>query len=125
MGLFDGFPFKTKEQRDREQRDFEKRVFPFGLEQREAARTVLATLIPEYKYDNERLFAFICAKDRYILDEMTDEAIDKARAQLSKMKWMQPEQIELVLALVKLDSNIDSMSEYPTPEAVYAARQPV
>lgn len=125
MGLFDGFPFKSKEQAQREQKDFEKRVFPFGLEQREAARAVLAAVIPGQKHDNERLFAFISAKDNYILDEMSEEALNKSRAKLATMKWLSAEEIELVLALVRLDSAIQSLEDYPTPQQVTAASQPV
>ena len=47
MGLFDGFPFVSKEERERRRKDFEKRVAPFGVEeQREKLKALLAELFP-------------------------------------------------------------------------------
>ena len=118
MGWFDGFPFQSREDMEREKRDFERRVFPLGLAQRDAARTVLRELIPHIKSDSESLFAFISAKDIYMLNEQTDEALARARAQMKKLRYFTEEDKDKILALLLLDATATSLEEYPTAQEV-------
>ncbi len=120
MGWFDGFPFQSREQMDKEKRDFEKRVFPFGLAQRDCARAVLQQLVPNKKFEGEALFAFISSKDIYMQNEQSPEGLQHARKQLKRMRFFSEEDKDKILALVVLDAAAPSLEEYPTAEAVLA-----
>lgn len=114
MGWLDGWPFKSKEQTEKERQAFEQRVFPLGEGQRAAAQAVLDELLVAKKMKaSDRMFAFIVAKDRYELDERSPEAVDAARAQLVKLRWLSAEQIDLVLTLVRLDALVENLDDYP------------
>lgn len=122
MGLFDGWPFKSKEQMEREKQEFEERVFPFGAPQREACMQVLQQLLHGKRLkDSDRMFTFILAKDRYMLDKKTDEALETAREKIAGMRWVPAEEIDLLLALVRLDAEVEDLASYPTAEDVLRA----
>ena len=122
MGWFDGWPFKSKEESEQERVAFEKRVFPFGEAQRECCKAVLEQIITAKKMrDTDKMFAFILAKDRFAKGEQSEESMEAARRELSKMRWMPPEQMELLLALVRLDARLPSLEDYPTAEDVLRA----
>ena len=118
MGWFDGFPFQSKADMEKEKRDFEKRVFPFGLEQRDHARTVLQELIPHVKSDTELLFAFINSKDIYMKDEQSEEGLLRARQQMKKLRYFTEEDKDRILTLVQLDAAAPSLENYPTAQDV-------
>lgn len=118
MGWFDGFPFQSKEDMEKEKRDFEKRVFPFGMEQRDCARAVLQQLIPHIKSDTELLFAFINSKDIYMKNDQTDEALARARQQMKKLRYFTEEDKDMILTLVQLDAAAPSLDAYPTAQDV-------
>lgn len=122
MGWLDGWPFKSRDQQFKEQAEFERRVFPFGEGQREKALTVLRQVVPNPKIrDNELLFAFLSAKDKYVQGEMTLDALEEAREHMVKMRWLRGVNVEPVLALVRLEADIDSLEDYPTAEDVQKA----
>lgn len=118
MGWFDGFPFKTKEQMERERKEFESRVFPLGPEQKDIALAILKQLLvrPKLK-DNEKLYAYISAKDKYAYHG-DDGGVEYAQSALRKQKWLNEEEIRLVLALVMLDTKATSLEEYPSIEEI-------
>ena len=118
MGLFEGWPFKSKEQSERESREFKERVFPFGETQRESARSVLRQIVSPKMRDTEMLFAFLSAKDRYILDEKSPKSLEDSRNRLKKQGFAKERDIDLILALVQLDSISASLDSYPTAEDV-------
>ncbi len=120
MGLFDGFPFRSREDLRRQAEDFEQRVLPFGDAQKGMALSVLQRLIKGKKLnDADRLFAFLNAKDAYTKQKEQSDALNSARQELKKQeRFMTPEEINLVLALVVLDSALLSLDEYPTEEQV-------
>lgn len=123
MGWFDGFPFKSKQQREKERREFERLVFPFGVEeQRAAARKVLNEMLPGKKIqDEQRLYAFICAKEAYLTCEEAGEEVDAALRTMRKQPWITDEFAASILSLIRLEKNIESLEEYPTAEEVQAA----
>ena len=114
MGWLDGFPFKTKEQIEKDQKAFEKRVLPFGTAQRDAAKSVLKELLPPRTRDDEMLFAFISAKDAFTQEEDPAEGRAAALASLNRGKWLKEPAKSCVLALVMLDVQITALEEYPT-----------
>ena len=120
MGWFDGFPFQSRADMEKEKRDFERRVFPFGLEQRDCARAVLSELFPKIKNDIELLFAFINSKDIYMQDEQTQEGLDRARHQMKKLRNLTEQDKEKILTLVVLDASAPSLEAYPTAQDVLA-----
>lgn len=121
MGWFDGWPFKSGEKMQKEQQEFEKRVFPFGMEQRDKAQAVLQQLSTGKQSIQEMMFAFIHAKDNYTQEEDADKALARSNAVLDKLRWRKPQDRQLVQALLLLDLSAPSLEEYPTAEQVQAA----
>lgn len=122
MGLFDGFPFKSREQQEKESKEFARRVFPFGLEeQREAVRQLLRPLVSPRLDDQEMLFAFISAKDKYIDEEKSEEGLQLARGVIRRQPSISEQDREIILAAVRLEAEAVSLDDYPTPEQVRAA----
>ena len=118
MGWFEGFPFVSKEERDRRRRDFEKRVAPFGVEaQREKLRATLKELFPDMD-TTDAIFAFFDAKDSYTYKETKEEGYAAARAKLRKQRWIDGRKETIMLRLLELESEITSLDEYPTAEQV-------
>ena len=114
MGWFDGFPFVTKEERERRKRDFEKRIAPFGVEeQREKLKATLSELFP--KEDQlDVVFAYYDAKDAYTAKETAEEGIRAARLKLRKARWVDGRKETIMLRLIELEIGLTSLDEYPT-----------
>ncbi len=119
MGLFDGWPFKTREQEEKEKKDFEKRVFHLGIEQREAARAVIKEGTSAKLKDKEGLFAFICVKDAYTQGEEDNNGPEFAQNAMKKQKWIKKDDMKFIYALVCLDVRTSSLETYPTAEDVH------
>jgi hypothetical protein len=119
MGWFDGWPFKSKEQQERDRLEFERRIFPLGLAQRAAAQAVLDELVVDKRVRAlEAMFAFIAAKDCYECGERTPESLESASQAIKLNRRIKGAQVEMVLALVRLDSLAKSLDGYPTAEDV-------
>ena len=123
MGWFDGFPFKTQKQVEKERKTFENRVFPLGLEaQRDAARTVLREALTTKAEDEQLLFPFICGKDAYV-SAMEDEEPPRVAAlfAIRHLRWLSSDEKKIFLALIELDIQAGSLENYPTADMVRAA----
>ena len=118
MGWFDGFPFKTREQAAREAKEFERRIFPLGMEQKGAAQQVLEDLLDKKLSVNEKMFAFISAKDLCYKEEDFDNGLVLARKHLEGQRWLSLQDREYVLTLIVLENNIPSLDRYPTAQQV-------
>ncbi|MDL2324353.1 hypothetical protein LJC61_04285 [Ruminococcaceae bacterium OttesenSCG-928-A16] len=123
MGWFDGFPFKSKEQREKERIKFQTKVLPFGEPQKKAALLVLKQLAGTKLQDEELLFAFFSAKDKYISGLEDDEALEAAAAAIKKHPRLTPADKQNVVALVHLEYGIESLDNYPTPQQVLQAAE--
>jgi hypothetical protein len=118
MGWFEGFPFVSREERERRRREFEKRVVPFGLEeQRGKLKETLIGLFPDLNY-TEAMFAFYDAKDAYTLKEKGEAGLAAARLKLKKLRWIDARKEQLLLRLVELESEIGSLDEFPAAAQV-------
>jgi hypothetical protein len=119
MAWFEGFPFVSKEDRERKRKNFEKRLVPHGLEeQRDCARQTLKDLFPDLD-SKDSLFAFFDAKDAYTKcreddDKDVQDGRAAAAAKLKKLKWIDERKMKLLLAYIELESGIDSLEDYPT-----------
>ncbi|MCL2111220.1 MAG: hypothetical protein FWH32_02995 [Clostridiales bacterium] len=114
MGWFEGFPFVSKEERERRRRDFEKRVTPFGVEeQREKTRETLKGLFPDIDA-TDAIFAFFNAKDAYTYAETKEEAYVKAKLKLRGTKWIDGRTETVMLRFIELENEIASLDDYPT-----------
>lgn len=120
MGWFDGFPFKSKAQQDKERKAFEKTVFPFGVEEhREAARKVLHEVLQANKLqDDQRLYAYIIAKEAYMECEDVGEEANAALRVLHKQPWVTDEHAALIISLIRLEKGAESLENFPTAEQV-------
>lgn len=122
MGWFEGFPFTSKTDRAKRQREFEKRVVPFGAEaQRERQRATLRELFPGMD-TTDLLFALFDAKDAFTKAENDDEEkVDPraaARKRLKRLKWVDERKERILLRLIELERDIESLDEYPTARQV-------
>lgn len=120
MGWFDGFPFKSKTQMERERREFESRIFPFGLEaQRAAALAVLRAVVQNDKLPNEELlYCFIAAKDAYLSVDTQSEGLAAMDKIFGRQRKLAEEERRKITALVLLDNKAPSLEEYPRPSEV-------
>jgi len=120
MGLFDGFPFVSKEERERRSRDFENRIAPFGLEeQRNKLKVTLVDLFPGIDI-TDLMFVYFDAKDSYTLKENSEDGVRSARFKLSKVKWMDKRKETIMLRLIELERGLTSLDDYPTANDVLA-----
>ena len=118
MGWFDGFPFTSKEERERRRKEFEKRVAPFGVEaQREKIKEVLKELFPKIDV-TDALFAFFDAKDVYTKKDTKEEGYAAAQLKLRKTRWIDARNAEIMLRFVELEIDAVSLEEYPTAKDV-------
>ena len=114
MGWFDGFPFVSKEERERRRKEFEKRVVPFGVEeQREKLKILLKELFPKVDA-TDAVFAFFDAKDTYTKKETKEEGYAAAQQKLRKTRWIDGRAETIMLRLIELESEITSLEEFPT-----------
>ena len=118
MGWLDGFSFKTKEQREKESKAFEKQVFPLGIWQRDAARAVLEQFEMPKISSEQRLFAFICAKEKHTEKEDAREALQSAADELNRHRWLPPNARTVITALLLLEAGAEDLERYPTAEQV-------
>jgi hypothetical protein len=118
MGWLDGFPFVTKEERDRRAREFENRLLPYGLEeQRNCAKQTLKALFPDLD-SVDSMFAFFDAKDAYTKNEKGATGRAAAEAKLKRLKWVDARMTKILLSYIELESEIHSLEQYPTPEEI-------
>jgi len=118
MGWFDGFPFVSKEERERRSREFQKRVAPFGVEeQREKLRVVLEELFPDLD-QTDAMFTFFNAKDAYTYKETKEEGEVAARIRLRRARWMDGQKETIMMKLLEMEMAITSLDEYPTAKDV-------
>lgn len=114
MGWFDGWPFKSKEQIAKERRQFERRVLPFDADgQREVVLSILRQTMNQKLKDEERLFAYLTAKDKYTLDDENPEDYTAAEETLRKMRWLTGDDRLVVLALLRLERSATGPEDYP------------
>ena len=118
MGWFDGFPFVSKEERDRRRRDFEKRIAPFGVEvQREKLKEILKELFPDRDV-TDSLFVYFDAKDAYTNKETPEESYAAAKLKLRRQRWVDGRKETIILRLIELELEITSIEEFPTAKQV-------
>ena len=120
MGWFEGFPFVSKEERERRRKDFEKRVVPFGVEaQREKLKGTLKELFPGVD-STDAAFAFFDAKDAYTKKETKEEGYVAAQIKLRRTRWIDAGKEAIMLRFIELESEITSLDEFPTAAEVLA-----
>ena len=118
MGMFDGFPFVSKEERERRRKDFEKRVAPFGVEdQREKLKETLSGLFPGAD-QTDIMFKYYNAKDAYTIKETKEEGFVAAQMKLRRTQKMDGRTETILLRLIELDTELTSLDEFPTAEQV-------
>ena len=121
MGWFDGFPFTSKEERERRRKEFEKRVAPFGVEeQREKLKVTLKELFPKIDI-TEAMFVFYDTKDAYTKKETKEEGNAAARMKLRKTKWIDNRAETIMLRFLEMEIETASLDEYPTAKDVLSS----
>ena len=118
MGMFDGFPFVSKEERDRRKRDSDKRLVPYGLEeQRKCLKKTLNRLFPDLS-SQDALYVYYDAKDAYTKNEKGEPGRIAAMKKLKAHKWIDDRKLMLFMKLIELESEIESLEDFPTAEDV-------
>ena len=118
MGWFDGFPFTSKEERDRRRREFEKRVVPFGVEEhREKLKALLKELFPGID-PMDTLFTYFDAKDAYTYKETKEEGEAAARRKMKRQRWVTGRVETIMIRLIELEGGIESLDDFPTAKEV-------
>jgi len=118
MGWFDGFPFVSREERERRRKDFEKRLAPLGVEdQRDKLKTLLKELFPGID-QVDLLFAYYDAKDAYTKKETPEEGYAAARIKLRKPRWMDGRKETIMIRLIEIENGLESLDDYPTADDV-------
>lgn len=118
MAWFEGFPFVSKEERERRDREFKKRLVPCGLEEsREHLQAVLKELFPDLD-TKDGMFAFYDAKDSYTKNDKGELGRIAAMKRLKRLKWIDDRKMYIFMALIELESEIDSLEDYPTKAQV-------
>ncbi len=118
MGWFDGFPFKSKAQMDKERAEFEQRIFPLGLEQRDEALRLLRQFFSRKRKDDEVLYAFISSKDSYTRAQNPEDSLKRIHTKLRKHNKFSDNEIQVIMALLPLDAGAESLEGYPTAEDI-------
>ena len=118
MGMFDGFPFVSKEERERRRKDFEKRVAPFGVEdQREKLKETLSGLFPGADL-TDIMFKYYNAKDAFTIKETKEEGLMAAQMKLRRTQKMDGRTETILIRLIELDTELTSLDDFPTAEEV-------
>jgi hypothetical protein len=122
MSLLDGWPFRNKEDIERKNREFNDRVMPLGPGQKDLALSVLGELKPPRSRNDKKelLFAYLVAKDKYVQKGKGDEGMAVMDAELKKLKYLSQDEMRLIIALIKYDSEIIDINYYPTAEKIRA-----
>lgn len=118
MSIQDWFSFKSKAQHQQELNEFEQRIFPLGPQQRARALALLEEITGLQRQEQELLFAFVSAKDRYLKSGRDEAALERARRELLAGRWVPKRHAPLVLALVVLDAEVQDLALYPSGEVV-------
>lgn len=121
MGWFDGWPFKTREVTDKEKAAFQKRVLPYGEEERTAIEKLLKQALNGKLSSQEILFTYLNAKDKYTLEEEPQDGLLKAVASFKITKRLAARDKALMLTLLQLELEMESMDGFPTLQALQTA----
>ena len=118
MGLFEGFPFVSKEERERRRKDFENRMAPYGVDEtRDNLQQILKELFPSLD-QRDSLFVFYDTKDSYTKSGKGEEGLDVAKKRMSRLRWIDERNKKLFLTFIEMESEITSLDEYPTAKQV-------
>jgi len=108
--LFDDlFKFVRPSEARQRERDFRAKIFPLGMGQRDLALAALRPLIKPKIHDEELLFTFITAKQKYI-----DDSEHIANIYLQRQKQFSDDERAHIMELIRLDISAKSLEEYPT-----------
>ena len=118
MGWFDGFPFVSKDERERRRKDFEKRIAPFGIdEQRKKLAATLKGLFPDVD-QMDAMFTFFDAKDAFTSKDDKAAGEVAARARLRRQRWVNGRTEAIMLRFVEMECEVESLEDYPSAEDV-------
>jgi hypothetical protein len=123
MGLFDGWPFRSKEEIERRNREFNERVMPLGETQKELALAVLGKLKPpkSRNSDKELLYGYLVAKDKYVQESKGQDGMNAMSRELDRMAFLSDEEKRVIRTLVQYDSEIINIDYYPSADKIRAA----
>jgi len=114
MSLSDLFRFISPEEKSIRQRDFQNKVLPLGLEQKGLALNAMRPLINPKLSDEELLYTFFIAKQKYI----DTSNIDVVHNSLKKHDILSETEQSYIVALILLDTHATSLEQYPNSNDV-------
>jgi hypothetical protein len=125
MGIFDGWPFHSKEEIERKNREFNERVIPLGPTQKDRALAVLKELKPRKSRNDgkELLFCYLVSKDKYLLNGKGEDGMAAMSSELNRLKFLSEEEKRLIKTLVTYDSEVIDIHYYPSAEKIRKAME--
>lgn len=115
MSYEDLFKFVSAEEREQKLLDYQRKIFPLGLPQRDAALNAIRPLMEAKKSDTDLLYVFITAKQKYL--ESAADPAQRLWKYINSQRFSDTEK-KYIMALVLLDTSAESLEEYPTAEDI-------
>jgi hypothetical protein len=122
LGEFSLFQFKSKAQADKEAVEYETWAFPHGEKQKKALASRLKELKPK-EAEQIMLISFLTVKELYEAavkeTESEGNAIENLIVKAGRYKQIvHPKDLNMYIAAVVADAEIDENCEYPSAEAL-------
>lgn len=121
MGFLDEWPFKSQAKRNEENDAFMRRCLPLGMEQRDMLAKLLSPLIKAKMSREEKLFAYLVAKEIFLKGEGSEGAVAQVYDKLRQLRFKDAGDRRVIVALLRLDARLTDLASFPAPEAVLAA----
>jgi len=127
LGEFKLFQFKSKAQREKEEKEYASWAFPYGDLQRENLTALISELKPK-EPSQMLLFSYLTCKEIHKNasedSESREETIAKMMSIIKRYKQLiKKSDVNMYLAIVLADAEIDERCEYPSADEIRASIQ--
>lgn len=120
MGFLDQWPFKNRQKQQEEEDAYERMCFPLGPGQREKLQAALAALVKARMSREEKMFAYLVAKEIFLKGEGGEGAVAQVDNRLRQLRLKDAGDRRVIIALLRLDTALTDLADFPSPEAVLA-----
>lgn len=112
--------FERADERRQKGLEYQKKIFPLGLEQRDAALLALRPHISNKINDAEALYSFVISKETYL---KANGDMDAVVLLLDKRRFLTDSEKASIIALLRLDAAVQNLEDYPTADDVRIAME--
>lgn len=104
---------RTKAQRNEDFEKFQKRMFPFGEQQRQLTQNMVEKIVQKSSHEPLAFYYYLTAADHFETERETQEFLETLH-QLKKMKPLLNKQtMAELLALMELSLVMNSLDDFP------------